>query len=130
MNKIERSPLQVWQDHLRAEELAYQFSPDANKAVFYPRLVCPHGGKAPLEWRISAGRGTVYSISRVYPIKGESYPVALIDLDEGFRMMSTVEGATGEPEEIGRRVRVTFRAVAGEADKLPPPLPVFVWEDA
>ncbi len=127
MNSIERSPLIQWQDHLRAGRLAYQFSPDTGRAVFYPRLVCPHGGKAPLEWRVSAGLGTVYSISRVHPVKGDPYPVALIDLDEGFRMMSTVDGATGEPEEIGRRVRVTLRPAAAEGAA---PLPVFVWEGA
>lgn len=125
MNTIERSPLRRWQDHLRAGELAYQFSPDAGRAVFYPRLACPFGGIAPLEWRISGGLGTVYSISCVHPAKGDPYPVALIDLDEGFRMMSTVEGASGDPAEIGRRVRVTFRP-AESADDLP--LPVFVWE--
>lgn len=127
MNRIERSPLQQWQDHLRAGELAYQFSPDTGRAVFYPRLVCPHGGTAPLEWRISAGQGTVYAISNVHPVKGDPYPVALIDLDEGFRMMSTVTGARGEPDEIGRRVRLTFRpAETPEA----PPLPVFEWQVA
>lgn len=127
MNRIDVSPLVAWQDHLKAGKLAYQFSPDADRAVFYPRLVCPYGGKAALEWRFSAGLGTVYSISRVHPVKGEPYPVALIDLDEGFRMMSTVEGALGEPDEIGRRVRVTFRPALAEGEA---PLPVFVWEDA
>lgn len=127
MNRIERSPLHLWQDHLRAGELAYQYSPDTGKAVFYPRVVCPHGGTAPLEWRVSAGLGTVYSISRVHPVKGDPYPVALIDLDEGFRMMSTVEGAQGEPDEIGRRVRVAFRPAE---DENAAPVPVFVWEDA
>ncbi|HWL58968.1 MAG TPA: OB-fold domain-containing protein [Paracoccus sp. (in: a-proteobacteria)] len=126
MNIIETSPLQQWQDHLRAGRLAYQFSPDAGRAVFYPRLVCPHGGRAPLEWRISAGRGSVHSISRVHPVKGEPYPVALIDLDEGFRMMSTVEGARGEPDEIGRRVRLSLRPSAADGA---PPLPAFEWEE-
>lgn len=131
MNRITVSPLVAWQDHLRAGQLAYQFSPDAGRAVFYPRLVCPFGGKAALEWRISAGLGTVYAISRVHPVKGDAYPVALVDLDEGFRMMSTVDGAEGAPDEIGRRVRVTFRPAApGAAGDTAPPLPVFVWEEA
>lgn len=125
-NTIEVSLLRQWQDYLRSGELAYQFSPDAGRAVFYPRMVCPFGGKTPLEWRVSKGLGTVYSISLVNPVKGDPYPVALIDLDEGFRMMSTVVGASGEPQEIGRRVRVTFRVAASDDEA---PLPVFVWED-
>jgi len=127
MNTIEASPLQQWQDHLRAGQLAYQFSPDTGRAVFYPRLVCPHGGLAPLEWRISAGQGTVHSISMVHPVKGAPYPVALIDLDEGWRMMSTLEDAAGTPDEIGLRVRLRLRPSASEDE---PPVPVFVREDA
>jgi len=126
MNRIERSPLGQWQEFLRARELAYQFSPDTGRAVFYPRVVCPYGGTAPLEWRISKGQGTVYSISMVHPVKGDPYPVALIDLDEGFRMMSTVIGAAGEPGEIGRRVRVSWRDADAETNV---PAPVFVWEE-
>lgn len=127
MNTIERSPLAQWQDYLREGKLAFQYSPDAGRAVFYPRLHCPFGGTAPLEWRVSEGRGTVYSISRVHPVKGDPYPVALIDLDEGFRMMSTVEGAEGEPHEIGRKVRLKLIAADSEDAA---PVPAFVWEDA
>src|SRR5690242_9461887 len=97
-NQIDRSPLAIWQDHLRAGQLAYQFSPDVGRAVFYPRMLCPFGGKAPLEWRISAGLGTVYSISLVHPVKGEPYNVALVELDEGFRMMTALEDARGVPD--------------------------------
>ena len=35
------SPLGVYLEHLENGELAYQFSPDANAAVFYPRVICP-----------------------------------------------------------------------------------------
>lgn len=126
MNKIDRSPLAIWQDHLRAGKLAYQFSPDTGRAVFYPRMFCPFGGKAPLEWRSSAGLGAVYSISRVHPIKGEPYNVALVELDEGFRMMAAVEGALGAPDEIGRRVRVVLRP---QEDGVVP-LCAFEWDDA
>lgn len=127
MNTIEKSPLALWQDHLRAGQLAYQYSPDADRAVFYPRLSCPYGGQAALEWRISSGRGVIHSISMVHPVKGDPHPVALIDLDEGFRMMSTVETALGQPDEIGRRVVLRLRPPATEGA---PPLPVFIWEEA
>lgn len=126
MNTIEASPLAIYQEHARAHQLAYQYSPDAGRAVFYPRLNCPHGGTAPLEWRISAGKGAIHSISLVQPVKGDPYTVALIDLDEGFRMMSTVIGATGEIAEIGRRVRLGFRPALEEGAA---PEPIFEWED-
>lgn len=126
MNSITASPRAIWQDHARKGELAYQWSPDARRPVFYPRLVCPHGGMAPLEWRVSAGKGAVYSITLTYPVEGDPYPVALVDLDEGFRMMSRVVGATGDPSEIGRRVTLRFVEEAGGDT----PVAVFDWEDA
>lgn len=125
MNEIEQSPRAAWESEARAGRLAYQWSPDAGRAVWPPRLYCPFGGRAPLEWRTSAGRGTIHSITLTHPVKGDPYTVALIDLDEGFRMMSRVEGASGDPSEIGRRVRLRF--VDGEGDEAP--VPVFELED-
>jgi len=130
MEPIVQSPLAIWQAYLRAHQLAYQWSPDANRAVFYPRVVCPFGGKLPLEWRISDGLGCVYATTQTAAAKGEPYNVALVDLDEGFRVMSLVEGATGDISEIGRRVRLKFVEAdnTGDADG-ESPLPVFIWED-
>ncbi len=54
-----------------------------------------------------AGTGTVYSyttISRKAEAGGD-YNVALIDLDEGVRMMSRVEGIAPEQGQIGMRVK-------------------------
>jgi len=61
MDRTKESPLAVYQAHLDKGELAYQWSPQANKAVFYPRLFCPFTGSRTLEWRISKGLGTVYA---------------------------------------------------------------------
>ena len=55
------SPLKTYLDHLSRAELAYQFSPDASKPVFYPRVICPYTGHDNLEWRISQGLGTVHA---------------------------------------------------------------------
>ena len=38
------SPLATYISHLEKGELAYQFSPAAQRAVFFPRLVCPFTG--------------------------------------------------------------------------------------
>ena len=102
------SPLATYISHLEKGELAYQFSPEANRAVFFPRLLCPFTGSDKLEWRVSKGRGTVYSTTVVHPAEGAPFNVALIDCDEGFRMMSRVDGSPPEDVRIGLRVRVTF----------------------
>jgi len=116
------SPLAVYQAHLDRGELAYQWSPEANRAVFYPRLICPFTGSSRLEWRVSAGLGTVYATTVTHPREGASYNVALIDCDEGFRLMSRVEGIPPEAVKIGLRVR--FRVHRPGDDE--PPYPVFV----
>jgi len=90
--------------YLQAGQLAYQYSTAAARPVFFPRVRCPYSGRDCLEWRVSQGRGTVYSTSVVYPRKGEPYNVALIDLDEGFRMMSRVVDVDPHAVRIGHKV--------------------------
>ena len=120
------SPLGVYLEHLEKGELAYQFSPEANAAVFYPRVICPFTGSDKLQWRVSKGIGTVHATTVVYPQRGDPYNVALIDIDEGFRMMSRVEDIAPLDVRIGMRVK--FRVHAAEGDE--PPYPVFTPADA
>jgi len=124
---MDRSPLAVYQAHLEKGELAYQWSPEAQKAVFYPRVICPYTGSDRLEWRISAGLGTVYAATVVHPTReGAPYNVALIDCDEGFRLMSRVEGIPPEAVRIGMRVKFRVHRPKGDpARDDEPPYPVF-----
>jgi uncharacterized OB-fold protein len=119
------SPLTAYLEHLEKGELAYQFSPEANAAVFYPRVICPFTGSDRLEWRVSKGMGTVHATTVVYPQQGAPYNVALIDIDEGFRMMSRVEDIPPLDVRIGMRVK--FRVHHAEGDE--PPYPVFTPAD-
>jgi hypothetical protein len=119
------SPLGVYLEHLGKGGLAYQFSPDANAAVFYPRVICPTTGSDNLQWRVSKGLGTVYATTVVTPQKGDPYNVALIDLDEGFRLMSRVEDIA--PLDVCIGMRVKFRVHAADGDD--PPYPVFTPTD-
>jgi hypothetical protein len=120
MANAEASPLGTYLAHLEKGELAYQFSPDANVAIFYPRVICPITGNDNLQWRVSKGMGTVHATTVVYPQKGDPYNVALIDIDEGFRMMSRVEDIA--PLEVKIGMRVTFRVHPAEGDESPYPV--------
>ena len=123
MHWIAQSPLALYQQHLDRGELAYQWSPEANRAVFYPRVICPHTGSDRLEWRVSAGLGTVYAATVVHPAReGALYNVALIDCDEGFRLMSRVEDIAPEDVRIGMRVKCRVHRPGGDE----PPYQVFV----
>jgi uncharacterized OB-fold protein len=120
------SPLATYISHLEKGELAYQFSPEANRAVFFPRVICPFSGSGKLEWRISKGRGTVYATTIVHPAEGAPFNVALIDCDEGFRLMSRVEDIAADQVRIGMRVTFRVHKPGGEE----PPIPVFTPEAA
>src|ERR1700752_1091737 len=120
------SPLNAYLDHLGKNELAYQFSPEAGRAVFFPRVLCPYTGSDKLEWRVSKGRGTVYATTIVHPAEGAPFNVALIDCDEGFRLMSRVEDVAPDAVKIGMRVKFRVHKPGGEHD----PIPVFTPEAA
>ena len=117
-----RSPISIYNEHLAKGELAYQFSTEAQRAVFFPRVICPFTGSDRLEWRISAGLGTVYATTVVHPVEGQPFNVALIDCDEGFRLMSRVEDIDPMQVKIGQRVRFRVHRPGGEEA----PYPVFV----
>lgn len=104
MTRLDVSPATTYAEGLAAGMLRYQRCTSCARAVFYPRVVCPHCGGSHLEWHRSAGRGTVYSTTTTRSRAGD-YDVSLIDLDEGFRMMCTV---TEPAVRIGDRVEAVF----------------------
>jgi uncharacterized OB-fold protein len=122
MSGASQSPFARYREHLEKGELAYQFDTTTGAAVFHPRLIAPKSGNADLEWRVSRGLGTVYATTVNHPREHEPYNIALIDLDEGFRMMSRVEEIEPQAVRIGLRVKLRVRAAKGEEA----PLPVFV----
>lgn len=65
-----------------------------------PALVCAACGSADLGWIEPSGRGTVYSTTTVRERDG-AYNVAIIELAEGARLMSRVDGIPPEAVAIG-----------------------------
>ena len=118
---MKQSPLGTYLEHCKRGELAYQVCTDDNTPVFFPRVVAPHTGSANLEWRVSKGLGTVHATTVVHTKDKPPYNVALIDLDEGFRMMSRVEDIDPMQVTIGMRVKVRINP----GDEKQPPYPVF-----
>lgn len=114
------SPLATYRAHLGAGELAFQVDESSGKAVFYPRVVAPGTGST-LRWQVSQGLGTVYATTAIPTRDQGTYNVALVDMDEGFRLMSRVESIPAEQVRIGQRVRVRVHHPAGDE----PPYPVF-----
>ena len=82
------------------------------KAHWYPRAICPHCFSDRTEWRESAGRGTIYSVS-VMKRAPEVYAVAYVTLDDGPTMMTNIVDCDFDTVAIGQKVQVTWRDAEG-----------------
>ena len=113
------SPLTVpfW-EATRAKRLLVQWCVDCQTAVFYPRADCPSCFSTRLEWRESPGVGTVYSVTIEHKPQNPRmaamapYTVALVDLDEGVRVLSNVVNAAPDDVAVGMRVGVTWEELS------------------
>ena len=78
--------------------------------VFHPRVICPACGSAALEWVAPSGQGTIYArtVVRRKPERGGDYNVVLVDLAEGVRMMSRVDGIANDEIAAGLKVTATI----------------------
>ncbi|MCF8564346.1 Zn-ribbon domain-containing OB-fold protein [Alicyclobacillus tolerans] len=106
-----------WEAVQRKELLIKQCG-DCHQHIFYPRSICPHCFSDNVKWVSSSGRGRIYSytvVHRAYgPFRGQTpFVVALVDLEEGVRMMTRIQGDR-EKVAIDLPVRVTFEQVDEE----------------
>lgn len=101
-------PHATYQALLAQEVLGFQACDTCSGAVFPPRGRCSHCGADALTWRASAGHGTVYSTTVIAPRDKPPYAVVLVDLDEGYRMMSRIVEAEAESVAIDDPVAVRF----------------------
>jgi uncharacterized OB-fold protein len=80
-------------------------SRSSGRHVFYPRVAAPVTGALDLEWVEASGKGVVYAVTVVSQRPPTpNYNVALIDLEEGVRMMSRVELIAADEVRIGMAV--------------------------
>lgn len=95
-----QGPQARFETFLAAGQFMIQRAASTGEFVFYPK-VSAASGAVDLEWIEATGTGTVYAIT-VNRTRDGSQNVALIDLDEGVRMMSTLPNVETAP--IGTRV--------------------------
>jgi len=105
-------------DATRRRQFLLQWCIPCDRAVFYPRDVCPQCLCDELEWRPASGRGSVYAVTveqrpRDPRLASRApYAVALIDLEEGVRVMSNVVGCAPEDVTAGMVVTVTWEPLS------------------
>lgn len=105
-------------DATREQRLVLQWCRACERPIHFPREVCLGCLGTDLEFRPAAGTGTVYAVS-VMPKPGNPgmagrapYAVALVDLDEGARLLTNI--VTDDPfgVAVGDRVAVAWEALA------------------
>jgi hypothetical protein len=85
---------------------------DCGEHVFIPEPLCTSCQGQNLEWVDTTGRGTVYSYTVVHrPQRPEfqvPYTVAIIEMEEGWHMLTNLVEIAPEDVEIGMKVEVVF----------------------
>jgi uncharacterized protein len=88
---------QPYWDGLREHKLLMQRCADCQQLQFYPRSGCRHCGGTDLSWEQMSGSGHIYSYTVIHRPPFEAfaadvpYVYAVIELDEGPRVVATIE---------------------------------------
>lgn len=112
---------QAYWDGAAAGELRYQRCAACGHVQLIPRSLCEQCQSKQLEWLVSARNGQVLTFTTVYraPLPAFKamvpYVIAIVDMDEGFRVMANALQPCGERMEIGTRVQIGFQVVEGMA---------------
>ena len=97
--------------------LRYQCCAACGAVQRVPRSLCEHCQSDSLEWHDSGRLGTVLSYTTVHraPLPAFKamvpYMIAIVDMDEGFRLMANADKAVIDGMAIGARVRIGFAQV-------------------
>ncbi|MGC8203201.1 Zn-ribbon domain-containing OB-fold protein [Aliiroseovarius sp. PTFE2010] len=110
-------PDQIFQQALANQEILLPKCDDCGAFHFFPRVLCPHCHGAAISWQRASGKGRVHTttVVRRKPERGGDYNVCMVELEEGVRMMSRVEGIA--PDDVVIDMEVT--AFVGEAEGAP-----------
>lgn len=101
-----------------AGKLLIQHCQDCGHHQFFPRPFCLACMSGELAWKATSGKGTIYTFTVNHRPAHASlaervpYVVAMIDLDEGVRMMANLLDAPPAKLAIGKRVRVVFETLS------------------
>jgi hypothetical protein len=89
----------------RRGELRIQRCRTCGQAYFFPRPFCPHCSSRDVEWFTASGRGRLHTyIINHRPPPGfqdaAPYVIAIVELDEGPRLMSNIVGVAPAPDQL------------------------------
>ncbi len=112
---------QPFWDACRDGKLLIKRCAECGRAHFYPRPFCPHCWSTAVDWEEASGRATLYTYSVVHRNDLPPWPdrvpyvAAVVDLDEGPRMMTNVVDCPPDDVAVGMALEATFREEEGWA---------------
>ena len=104
-------------DGAKQHRLLIQECKDCGAKIFYPRKMCPECWSQNLSWAEASGKGKIFSYSVTMAGVEEKFAedlpfvLALVDLEEGVRMMTNIVNCPPENVSIGMDVEVVFEDV-------------------
>ena len=105
-------------DACREGRLTVQRCQDCEAYTFIPQPCCGECLGEKLEWVESSGRGTLYSFTTVHrpqqPMFEVPYTVVIVELDEGYYMLSNLLGVEPDDVAIGTKLEVAFEERSDE----------------
>lgn len=116
-------------DGINAHELRLQRRPDGT--LQHPPVPAVWADKdAPIDYLVASGRGTVFSfvVHHAPKVPGRTCPfvIALVELEEGVRMLGELRGVDPAAVKIGLPVRATYLDFA-DSD-ISPAWTLYAWE--
>lgn len=109
---------EIFWNATREQRLVLPWCLDCERPFFYPRAICPRCLGTVIEHRESTGTGTVYAVTVEHRPQNPMmaalapYAVALVELSEGIRMLSTVVGCPAADVTVGMPVLVTWEPLS------------------
>jgi len=113
-------------DATREQRLLVQWCDTCDAGVYYPRWACPTCLGTDLAWREASGRGELYTFNVVHqaanPMMADMVPyvIALVDFDEGVRIVTNLVDTAQEDLKVGMAVTVAWEPLSDGRN-----LPVF-----
>ena len=101
-------------DGTKKHELIIQKCNDCGKYQFYPRTQCSHCLSENIKWVKASGKGKLYSYTIAYrgsPVFSANgpYNIAMIEIEEGVRMPSSIVECKNEDLKCDMKVEVVFK---------------------
>jgi uncharacterized OB-fold protein len=110
----------VFYDGCKENKLLYQVCMDCDEVIFFPKELCPKCMSHHLEWKESNGKGKIHTFTITYDfappefMKDVPYSLAIINLDEGFSIMSNIVECDFDEIKCDMPVEVVFDPVTPE----------------